>query len=115
MGGRGSSSGAVLKAQLLQMKQTGNFPKMLPGNNFPKERAIALKTIADNWDIPDDLKNAKFTVNNDWEKSQLWMQTADSRIPGNAGKISLPDNLTKKEMQGLKVFLAQRYKRKQEK
>lgn len=107
------SSGAYsIAGKLRQMKISGQFPNVLPGDNYRAEQKQALEGIADNWDIPDDLKNAKFTVNNDWEKPQLWMQTADSRIPGNAGKISLPDNLTEKEMQGLKVFLAQKYKRK---
>ena len=109
------SSGAYsIAGQLRQMKINGQFPNGFPGDNYRTEQKQALEGIADNWAIPDDLKNAKFVINEDFDRPRLLMQLPGSRVVGSGGSIAIPDNATAREMQGLKVYLAQRYKRKQE-
>ena len=110
MSGRGASSGTnAIAKQIKEAKKKGLFPKTFPGNNYRKEQKQALEAFADNWNIPAGLKAAKFSVN---DRGELTMTSPSSRIPGNAGRIGVPQNATSKEMQGLKVFLAQNYLRK---
>lgn len=113
MGGRGASSGGGgIASQLKAMKKQGEFPSVLPGGNYREAQRQALEGIANNWEIPAELSNADFEVQKINGDEYFTMRTAGSKIFANGGRIRMPENASEKEIQGLRVFLAQRYKRK---